>query len=169
MRLPEPPDFILDADLLAVKESREKLFSILKNCDNFEEFRLLVVKNCLEKACQKKDLNSITSSLEDYKIEVEELVNIDSKGEQPSRLDNIHDKIPDWDSAREVECAHQQSIRYIITNELNNFLKLDEIPNTPILTLWTLDDFKKQVEPSQQVEIPPSEATPTRINEGVPT
>ena len=34
MTLPNPPKFVIDADLLASPESRRKLFSILEQCDN---------------------------------------------------------------------------------------------------------------------------------------
>ena len=126
MVFPDPLDFIVDADLLSIEESRTELFSILKSCDRSRKIRLLVVHYCLERIWEHQDItfDFIKSSLKDNEIELVD-INVES-----SRISEIHKWITDWTSVHEIECAYQEHIRCIITNKSEDFNDYDKIDNT---------------------------------------
>jgi ABC-type branched-subunit amino acid transport system substrate-binding protein len=144
MALPDPPEFVMDADLLASSQSQNKFFSILKQCDN-DRVRIYVVDQCIERICQDKkiDFDSLKRSLGDLKITV---VNCENSSTKIGTLDKAS---ADWTSVLETDYAHQEDIRHIITDKPDNFSKLDKISGLPNLKTWTLDEFKEELEPYQ--------------------
>lgn len=157
MTLPDPPDFVMDADLLASPESREKLFSILKQYDN-DRVKIFVIDDCIDRICKGKEINydSLKSSLDDHKIIV---VNHDDAS---CNIEHVDKTNPDWTSVLETDYAHKEHIRHIITDKPNDFSNVDEIPDFHTLKIWTLDEFKKDLEPYRNIE-PSSDATPSII------
>ncbi len=164
MALPDPPEFVMDADLLASSQSQNKFFSILKQCDN-DRVKIYVVDQCIERICQDKkiDFDSLKRSLGDRKITV-----VNCK-DYSTKIGTLDEASADWTSVLETDYAHQEDIRHIITDKPDNFSKLDEISGLPNLKTWTLDEFKEELEPYQKkdpeiTEDPSSEVTTASIN-----
>ena len=153
MTLPNPPKFVIDADLLASPESRRKLFSILEQCDN-DRVKVYVVNDCIESVCSDKKINfdSIKSSLEDHKITV-----VDPGNPSP-HIEALDETTPDWCSNIEVDYAIDKGIRTIITDKQDDFSNLDKIQGLRNFALWRLDRF------GDEVKILPPEATPGSID-----